>query len=244
MNLTFSKLLTTAFAFALSALTAGAVSVTIPNASFETPSSPATSSTNHSLVSGWFISASNNNVFGTASITSNFLSLGAASGNDYVFIDNTSTNNETITSSSSLAVIAPLTTYTLTVAIGNVKLSDGASFGAPGNVSFSLLANGVSFATQSVSNGTVPNGTFEDFSLTYVTPATSSIIGEDLTIQLASQNTSGGQYQPAFDNVTLDATALAEPTAAPEPGTLMLLISSGLTLCWWMRRRRLTAVAA
>jgi hypothetical protein len=132
-----------------------------------------------------------------------------------------------------LGTIAPLTTYTLTLAIGN---HNGTGlYDNPGSVSFSLLANGVAFATTTVTNGTVPESTFEDFSLTYTTPSSGSIIGENLTIQMASLPETGTAFQPAFDNVRLDATSVA---VVPEPPTAALLISGGFALFWLMRQRR------
>jgi hypothetical protein len=230
MNLPFLKMTAIATSLIFGSLAAVAVPVTVPNGSFETPGNPITSTTNDNLVQGWVFSTSNADTFGTAALNLNFFGTGAADGSRYVFIDNTGKTKETITSASSLGIITPLTTYTLTVAVGNVKTGDGIAFGAPGNVSFSLLANGTAFATQTVSNGTVPNGAFDDFTFTYITPATGSIIGEDLTIQLASQNPSGGNFQAAFDNVTLDAI--------PEPSSAALLVAGGLGLIWLMRRHQ------
>ena len=215
----------------LSGLTAHAVPVAIPNASFESPSTPTTSSSNPDLIPDWIFTDTGSITFGTKAISSDFTSAGAASGNNFAFIDNDALSaKETITSAASLGTITPLTTYTLSVAIGNVKASDSSLNGEPGNVSFSLLANGVAFATDNVTNGTVPNDSFEDFTLTYETPSTGTIIGENLTIQLASLPQSGWGYQAAFDNVTLDE--VAEPPTAP-------LVASGLlTFFWLMRRRR------
>jgi len=229
MNTSFLKITAAAASFIFGSLAAVAVPVNVPNASFETPGNPITSTSNDNLVQGWVFSTSNSDLFGTAALNLNFQGTGAADGSRYAFIDNSGKTQETITSASSLGVITPLTTYTLTVAVGNVKPSDALAYGSPGNVSFSLLANGVAFATQTVSKGTVPNATFEDFSLTYITPATGSIIGENLTIQLASQNSSGGDYDAAFDNVTLDAI--------PEPTSVALLAAGALLLFCVIRRR-------
>jgi hypothetical protein len=99
-----------------------------------------------------------------------------------------------------------------------------------------LLANGVAFATKTVNNGTVPDGTFQNFTLTFTTPGSGSIIGENLTIQMAALPETGSAYQPSFDNVTLDATAL--PTSAPEPKTWTLLLAGMVTLFWLIRRKR------
>lgn len=232
----FTKVSAMAVALMFSALVAKATPITVPNASFESPSSPTQTSTNPNIATGWIFNVQGGSAYGTRAISSNFTSAGPSSGNDYAFINNDWPNvTDTITSAASLGTIAPLTTYTLTLAIGNEKGSDAGLYGAPGNVSFSLLANGVAFATKTVSNGTVPNGTFEDFALTYTTPSSGSIIGENLKIQLATLPEQGTAYQPAFDNVTLDATAV--PGSVPEPDTFALLVPGALALFWLMRRK-------
>jgi len=215
-----------------------AVPVSVPNASFESPSSPQSTSTNFNLVPGWVFNVKGGSQFGVGSIASNFASPGTSSGSEYATINNDSPGvTDTITSAASLGTITPLTTYTLTVAIGNNKQSDSTLYGAPGNVSFSLLANGAVFATQTVLNGTVPNGTFEDFTLTYTAPSSGSIIGDSLKIQLATLPEEGTAYNPAFDNVRLDA-AIEPPPVVPEPSTWALLASGTLTLYWRIYRRR------
>ena len=219
----------------LSAPAANAASVSVPNASFESPSSPTQTSTNVNIATGWIFNVKNGSAFGTAAISSNFSSAGASSGSNYAFINNDSPGvTDTITSSASLGKIASLTDYTLTLAIGN--RNGTGLYHDPGNVSFSLLANGVAFATRTVNNGTVPDGTFQNFTLTFTTPGSGSIIGENLTIQMAALPETGSAFQPSFDNVTLDATAL--PMSAPEPKTWSLLLAGMVTLFWLMRRKR------
>lgn len=226
----------TAAALFLGTSFAGAAPVVVPNASFESPSSPSQTSTNPNLVTGWVFDVKNGSAYGTSAISSNFNSAGTSDGSDYAFINNDSPNvTDTITSASSLGTIAPLTTYTLTLAIGNRKTSDSNPYGAPGDVSFSLLANGVAFATTTVTNGTIPNGTFEDFTLTFTTPATGSIIGQSLKLQLASLPQTGTAYQPSFDNVRLDAAAVV---VVPEPASGALLLSGLLMLCGLIWRAR------
>jgi hypothetical protein len=233
------KITFAAIAVMLSPIAANATPITVPNASFETPTSPSETATNPNLITGWVFNVKGGSYYGTEAISGHFSSAGASSGNDAAFINNDAVSvTDTISSAASLATIAPLTTYTLTLAIGN---HNGTGlYDNPGNVSFSLLANGVAFATQTVTNGTVPEGTFEDFTLTYTTPSSGSIIGENLTIQMAALPQTGGAFQPAFDNVTLDATSVA---VVPEPPTAALLISGGFALFWLMRLRRVGSTA-
>jgi hypothetical protein len=219
-----------------SAPLAKATPITVPNGSFETPSSPTSSSTNPNLISGWVFNVKGGSVYGTMAISSNFNTAGASSGNDAVFINNDAVSvTDTISSAASLATIAPNTQYTLTLAIGNVKQSDSSLYGAPGNLSFSLLANGNVIATQRVNNGTVANGTFQDFTLTYDSPISGTAIGENLTIQLATLPQSGSAYKGAFDNVTLDEVSL-DPPVVPEPQTWALLAAGMLILGWRVHR--------
>jgi hypothetical protein len=223
----------TAAALSLTAAMVHATPVNIPNASFDNPTTP--TGGDGAPIPGWVFNSASGNLYGTSLITQSFTAEGAASGNNYAFMFNdVAGKTDTITSAASLGFIQSNTKYTLTVAIGNVGGSDSVSNHSPGNVSFSLLANGVAFATQTILNGTVPDATFEDFTLTFQTPNAGSIIGENLGIQLASLPTSGPGSGPAFDNVTLDATSIA---VAPEPSTYALLLGGLLTLGWLTRRK-------
>ncbi len=225
--------------FVTGASIAKADPINVPNGSFESPSSPLQTSNSPNVLSGWVFDVQDGSQYGSMNFHSaNFSSGGAASGENYAFINNDYPGvTDTLTSAASLATIAPLTTYTLTVAIGN--RNGTGLYDDPGNVSFSLLANGVAFATQEVTNGTVPNGTFEDFTLTYSTPASSSIIGDNLTIQLATLPEQGSAYQAGFDNVTLDETSIAD---APEPAVLILCAIGGIALVGISRPRRFNPV--
>jgi hypothetical protein len=213
--------------------------ITVPNASFESPTSPPQTSNNPNILTGWVFDVQRGSEYGSMTFHSaNFSSGGAADGDNYAFINNDYPGvTDTLTSAASLATITPLTTYTLSVAIGN--RNGTGLYDDPGNVSFSLLANGVAFATQEVTNGTVPNGTFEDFTLTYETPASGSIIGDGLTIQMATLPEEGSAFQAGFDNVTLDETTI---DAAPEPATSLLLVMGGIALIGFAGLRRLNRV--
>ena len=104
----------------LSALAANATPIVVPNASFESPSSPTQTSTNTNVATGWVFNVKGGSAYGTAAISSNFSSAGASSGKDYAFINNDDPNvTDTITSAASLGTIAGQTKYTLTLAIGN-----------------------------------------------------------------------------------------------------------------------------
>jgi hypothetical protein len=214
-----------------------ATPITVPNSSFESPSSPASTSTNANLIPGWVFTVEGGSVYGTLGISSNFTTNGTSSGSSAAFINNDAVSvTDTISSAASLGTIAPLTEYTLTVAIGNVKQSDSSLYGNTGNLSFSLMGNGTVLATQRVNNGSVANGTFQDFTLTYNSPSTGSVIGENLTIQLATLPQSGSAYKGVFDNVTLGEVSL-QPAVVPEPQTWALMVCGALVLLWRTRRQ-------
>jgi hypothetical protein len=192
--------LATALVLMLSAFAANATPIAVPNGSFESPGSATQTSTNTGILTGWVFNVKGGSAYGSESISSNFFTTGASTGSYAAFINNDWPDvTDTITSAASLGTIAPLTTYTLTLALGNRKTSDTSLYGSPGNISFSLLANGVAFATETVNNGTVSNGTFQDFTLTYTTTASSPIIGETLKLQLA---TLPEQHYPGCDGST------------------------------------------
>jgi hypothetical protein len=240
MTFPFSRTMSAVVVLMLGAIAAHAAPVTVPNSSFEMPVSPilkspsqsAKTTTDSTSVPGWVFSINGPSQYGTRSIAANFSSTGAASGNNYAFINNDQNNvTDTITSAMSLGTIEGQTRYTLTVAVGNPTAKDSSNYGSPGNISFSLLANGVAFATDTVSNGTVANGTFQDFTLTFTTPGTSAIVGEALEIQLASLP-EAAPTEPAFDNITLDVTLV------PEPATWALVVLGALAVMGFGARRR------
>ncbi len=221
------------------ALAAHGQIITVPNGSFESPSTPTGAGYTAGLIPNWTAGLGSGDSYGTLSIFQYFQSLPpATSGNNFADITNNPTNTPgTLTSAASLGTIAASTQYTLTVAIGNVGASDSEEYASPGPVSFSLLGNGTPLATEVVPSGTIPNEKFEDFTLTYDSPTSGAVIGENLTIQLEAMPQFQFYYSAAFDNVTLDATALA-PAAAPEPQSWALLASGLLSLCWFVRWQR------
>lgn len=230
----------------LGAFSAHAASVVVPNASFETPSpaqvvtpSQSTKSlTDSTTVSDWIFNINGPSQYGTRAISSTFASPGTSSGNDYIFFNNDQDTTDTITSAASLGTIMSQTQYTLTVAIGNPNGKDTTGYDTPGTVSFSLLANDVAFATDTVTAAMTTDGTFKDFTLTFTTPGTASpIIGEDLKIQLSALPQASLAAVAAFDNVRLDVTLV------PEPKTWALLVPCVLALMGMGIKRRFLAAA-
>lgn len=236
---TIARAALVATALILGTFAVRATPIDVPNASFEIYSYPWWTTTNTAIASGWVFNVNGGSQYGVASINSNFSSEGAASGSSYAYINNDDPGVvDTITSASSLGIITADTTYTLTTAVGNISASDTGIYSQPGPVALSLLANGQVFATTTIHNGSVSNGTFQDFSLTYTTPDTSSIIGENLTIQLATEPEHGTAYVGAFDNVTLDEVQVE---AAPEPSISLLLMLAGAMLIGLTLLRRFTS---
>jgi hypothetical protein len=127
--------------------------------------------------------------------------------------------------------LQPNTEYTLTVAIGNRN----ASFTIPDSVSvFALQAGGADVLSDTFDASTIPESTFVDQSLTYVT--NSSPPAGNLGIRLANLDlglVAGGAAINArshFDNIRLDAVAIPEPT-----GLALVAIAFGFIGC--IRRR-------
>jgi PEP-CTERM motif len=140
-------------------------------------------------------------------------------------------NAGTITYTDPLGVIAPNTTYTLTVALGNNRQDATNStdpgtinFGRPGSNTIALTANGTPVAGTGTTNvaafstgtiPTIPNDTFVDFTAFFTSGADSSVdplVGQSLGIVLSATALDGGS-QSLFDNVRLNAVVVPEPTS-------------------------------
>src|ERR1700748_784104 len=77
--------------------------ITVPNFSFELPSSPTQTSSNPNVASGWVFNVQGGSAYGTSAIGSNFAPRGTSLGNDYAFINNDYPNvTDTLTSAASL----------------------------------------------------------------------------------------------------------------------------------------------
>jgi hypothetical protein len=247
MNLNFSIdrklfLLVVSAAIALigSLLQANADPIYVPNASFET-SEPAQTSTNPNIAPGWVFTLQGDSAYGIGSISSDFSSPGTSSGTNYAFINNVddSSLTDTITSAASLGEVTSDTTYTLTVAVGNTTNTDLGN--DAGDFYFGLTADGNPFVIDPISNSSIPDGTFQDFTFSFTTDDDLAWAGESLGIVLGSASDSTNSIQTSFDNVRLDEVDLS---AVSEPKTGVLVVLAGCALYLLRRNQRTRETAA
>jgi hypothetical protein len=83
-----TKITFAAMAAMLSGLAAQATPITVPNASFETPTSPSEIATNPNLITGWVFNVKGGSYYGTEAISGHFSSAGASTGSNAAFINN------------------------------------------------------------------------------------------------------------------------------------------------------------
>ncbi|MGR8919388.1 MAG: hypothetical protein ACU85V_07200 [Gammaproteobacteria bacterium] len=141
------------------------------------------------------------------------------------------------------AILAPNTTYTLTVAIGNIASatsSSGTFFdldGFPG-YRIELLAGGeVLAADDNGLSGAIPEGEFMDAQASFTTGAAHPNLGAALGIRLVNLNVvdplaPGADLEVDFDHVRLDAAPVPLPAAA------WSLLAGALALVGAGHRRR------
>ncbi len=114
-----------------------------------------------------------------------------------------------------LGPLTPSFLYTLTVALGRPNNA------AVGDYTLELLVGSVVVASKTIAGSTIPLGTWQDFTLQYVSPVFNVPAG-DLKVRLAHSR--GGGQQPregAFDNVRLEAVYTPEPGTLAGLGTLL-----------------------
>jgi hypothetical protein len=199
------------------AIPAGATTVTIVNAGFESPSL-GPSGVQQVTPTGWTPLQGNS---GTWDLTGwgAYWNSGAPEGTQVVYLpDAPRINNQQATIGQILAAsLLSDTTYTLSGWVGNPK---GYGTTPPATVyTAALYANGS--LLQSISGTPAVEGTFELFSLTFDSSTQPGLVGQQLEIRLSSN-----QAQTAFDSISLNADADATgrtAAAVPEPATLSLL---------------------
>jgi hypothetical protein len=153
------------------------------------------------------------------------LNRGALPGNEAV----------SITSAASLTTVLPLSTYTLTVAMGNrlagVEVGD--------TLSIELLVNDVVVpaSTLTLLGSSIPGNSFADFTTSFTTGLIDPLNGGALKIQIRHSTLAGsGVATGDFDNVRLDVLTIVPP--APEPSAFALLGLGMLALVKQTRKRK------
>jgi hypothetical protein len=163
-----------------------------------------------------------------------------AAGNNFALTNLTrgtlaGNNAVSITSAAPLTTVLPLSTYTLTVAMGN-RVS-GAEVGD--TLSIELLVNDVVVpaSTLTLLGSTIPGNSFADFTTSFTTGLIDPLNGGALKVQIRHSTLAGGGVATGdFDNVRLDVLTTVLP--APEPSAFALLGLGMLALVKQTRRRK------
>lgn len=190
-----------------------------------------------------------NDVPGTLTATgSQFFNNGAPDG-DHVgilFIGDEVGTSEFGLAQTLSAVLTAGTTYTLTVAVGNIQSGD-ATNGTPFDLSgfpgyrIELIAGNTLLASNGEGiDSTIPEGEFEDRQLVFTPDAShAALLGQALEIRLYNTNLTdpahaGADLEVDFDDVRLDAAL----TTVPAPAGLALAGLGLAGLGFAARRRR------
>jgi hypothetical protein len=219
---TFAVLLFIAAAFPAQSQ---AATIPVSNYSFESPGGNFAVNNNPTVIPDWTVNSPS--YYGNQTIVGQFANPGNSQGSAYLFMNLDGPGSAT-TTSDPVTTIADYTVYKLTVALGNHNQTG--AYGDPGDMTISLLANGVVIpgATLTITNGTIPNGYFQDYSVGFTTSLVDPLSGENLTIQLGTA--SGGQTQASFDDVRLHESEV------PEPSTYAMLLAGLAFLGLCVRR--------
>jgi hypothetical protein len=220
-----------------STLPAGTL-ISIPNYSFEGDTVPSTGA-DYNTPSDWTFAQTNtggeSGISQINSATNGGFILGQDGSNYWVPSDfnNSSTpygtSTDTLTTSAPVGTFAANTTYTLTVALADP--ADGTP-SSEKEIGFQLLANGTPVA-ESLSNDIEQGAAFQDKTLTFDTASNSSVVGQQITIQLVYTYYGAYNRSAYFDNVRLTASQDSgggTPPSAVNTTTLLSISPNTLTL--------------
>jgi hypothetical protein len=237
------KLTLAVVAMAVLGSNAPAQFITVPNGSFENPStSPPVAgngdyfqvnNNNSTFVPDWTFNDPSS-VSGTLSNRfANIGNPGTSDGSRVGFFNVGSGATGTATTNSPVTTISGSSTYVLTVSIGNTPGTG--NFNDPGTAVLNIFAQPATgpmilIGTNSINADTITDGTIQDLSATVFAPTAALYAGDGLYLQIEGVNTetNGESTQLLFDNVRLEAV--------PEPGTWALMLG-GLGLLYFVRRR-------
>ncbi len=165
-------------------------------------------------VPGWMALNSGNDLTNNGVGGSNGLNVFAAWG-----------GNGRVQTAGSLGTIVAGDTITITAMAGGPA-------GGPitGPLAFHLMAGGTQLVPTSFVDPVAPDGSFQMISRTYDAAALAGSIGADMSIVLGVEDTNTAGNRIIFDDVTLDAVSVPEPTSS------LLLCFGGLAL--GLRRSR------
>lgn len=202
---------------------ARATPVTVPNFSFEDPAlSDGLSTANNAPIPDWNIENPGflPNAAGTFNPTSAYPGStgdtsplpGTGEGFRAAYLRFSATTSPlsiSLVSAASLATVDENTRYTLTVALGNRVVGEQHPFDG----TIELLVNGAVAATLTTNASSLPQGTFTDFSTSFITSVGDPRSGGNLTVRLVESKPAGpvNNFTGDFDNVRLDATVLPPP---------------------------------
>lgn len=185
-----------------------AASVTILNPSFEEPIAPQQpDGLFYSIndITNWVITGTDTTGY-TAGVDKPVILTG---GSNWYFTDpipdgvQVGSSNGRIISQTLSAVLQPNTQYTLGAYVGRrLIVSDSPGY------NIELLAGSTVLASEN--STTLSPGQFKPVTLNYASGSSGSLIGQALTIRLTSTSQAN---QVNFDNITLDASPIPEPSA-------------------------------